>query len=217
MKAVIVLGATGLVGSALVEVLSQCSQVQTVVAVSRKPVNYTCNKVENLVVDFEHLEEVAHEFNADALFSCLGTTLKQAGSVQAQRKVDLDYQLEVAKIAVANGVKDYFLVSSSGANPRSSSAYFKMKGELEQAVKALGFEHIHIFQPSLLVGERADFRLAERIASYVLPVVCLLPGLRRYRPIRAEQVALKMAQIATGDNRGDKSLEVYALGEVFPS
>ena len=105
----------------------------------------------------------------DVLFSCLGTTKKQAGSIAAQRIVDFDYQLQIAQIAVENGVPHYLLVSSSGANAKSRAAYMKMKGELEEQVKALPFQRISIFQPSLLLGDRPESRFGEQLAALFMP------------------------------------------------
>lgn len=207
------LGATGLVGKALVQLLSQQPQIKRVIAVSRRPQNYQSDKVVNQVVDFERLTDFADVFRGDCVFSCLGTTLKQAGSVAAQRKVDVDYQLQVAQIAAANGVNHYLLVSSSAANADSKSAYLKMKGQLEREVKKLAFERISIFQPSLLLGPRPELRLGEKIGSYILPALCCLPGLRKYRPITGQQVAEKMVQVSL---QAGENLEIFSLEQVFP-
>ena len=146
------------------------------------------------------------------MFSCLGTTKKQAGSIEAQRVVDYDYQWQAAQLAAANGVKHYLLVSSSGANSGSKSAYMKMKGELESAVVQLGFERVSIFQPSLLVGEREDIRIGEKIGSSLLPALCKLPGLSKYRPIKGAQVAAKMVRVSNTDGAG---VSRYVLDEIF--
>jgi uncharacterized protein YbjT (DUF2867 family) len=164
------------------------------------------------VVDFECLEEYRDAFEGDILFSCLGTTLKQAGSMTAQRRVDVDYQLRAAELAAEQGVSDYVLVSSSGANAKSLSPYLKMKGELEEAVKALSFKHITILQPSLLLGERPDLRSAEKLGSLILPMLCKLPGLGRYKPIHGSQVATKMIEMGFQS----KSLQTLTLDDVFP-
>ncbi|NJN48102.1 MAG: hypothetical protein HC808_18300 [Candidatus Competibacteraceae bacterium] len=109
-------------------------------------------------------------------------------------------------------MRHYLLVSSSGANEKSNNPYLKMKGELECKIQALPFERISIFQPSLLIGERADFRLAEKLGNWVLPVLCAIPGLQRYRPIHGEQVAAKMIQVSQQPGRG---LERFRLDEIL--
>lgn len=213
-KVAIVIGATGLVGKALVQQLSQAPHIRQVVAITRRPVDYDSDKVCNRVVDFDQLETAADAFTGDILFSCLGTTRKQAGSLEAQRKVDVDYQYNAAQLAAKQGVSHYLLVSSSGANAQSSSGYLKMKGELEQSIEALGFPRVSILQPSLLLGPRTQLRLGEKLGSWVLPVLCLLPGLRRYRPIRGEQVAATMVALSRSEVQG---LERLVLDQVFPA
>lgn len=212
-KRVIVVGATGLVGSHLVEQLASDERFLKIVSVTRRPVSYESSKIENVVVDFARLAEFENAFKGDILFSCLGTTLKQAGSMTAQRRVDVDYQWQAAQLAVEQGVSDYILVSSSGANAKSLSPYLKMKGELEQDIKTLSFEHITILQPSLLLGERADSRTAEGIGGLVLPLLCKLPGFGRYKPIYGSQVATKMIEVCF---QNKQSLQTLTLDEVFP-
>lgn len=213
-KKAIVLGATGLVGSHLVNLLSNAVHIKSVVAITRRQVHYPSDKIQNQVVDFNRLTDFQEAFQGDYFFSCLGTTRKQAGSISAQRKVDLDYQLAAARLALDNGVSDYFLVSSSGANSSSISPYLKMKGELEDAVSELPFKQLSILQPSLLLGERSDARTAESLGSLVLPALCKLPGLQRYRPIEAWQVASKMVEISSQPSTGFQTL---SLDQVFPS
>lgn len=211
-KRIIVLGATGLVGRHVVERLASEEAVATVVAVTRRPVTYTSAKVMNEVVDFEHLEAHRDLFRGDALCSCLGTTRRQAGSVSAQRRVDYDYQYMAACLAAENGVEHYLLVSSGGASAQARAAYPRMKGELEDAVAALGFARMSIFRPSLIVGTREDFRLGESIARYLLPVLATIPPLKKYRAIRGDVVADKIvrAALSAGPTRA-----LYQFDEIF--
>lgn len=211
-KVALVLGSTGLVGHALIEQLIATEEIRQIITLTRRPIKHTSVKVVNHVVDFEQLEQYASHFQADLMFSCLGTTLKQAGSIEAQRKVDFEYQLKAAELAIANGVSHYLLVSSSGANDQSRSAYLKMKGELEKRIKLLNFERISIFQPSLLIGNRKEFRLAEKLGSWLLPSLCLILGLRRYRPITGKQVATKMHLVSS---QSGPKLALYRLDELF--
>lgn len=208
----VVVGATGLVGRSLTDQLAAADHVDQVVTLTRRAAAHAAPKVRNRVVDFDQLAEYAPFFRADLLFSCLGTTRKQAGSIAAQRRVDLDYQYRAAELAAAHGVRHYLLVSSSGANAHSKNPYLRMKGELEHKVQALPFQRISIFQPSLLMGRRADLRMGEKLGSWILPMLCTLPGLRRYRPIPAEQVAAKMIQVS---QRPGPSLEWFRLSEIF--
>ncbi len=211
-KIAIVLGATGLVGRELVDQLADADHISKVITLTRRSAKHSSSKVLNQVVDFDHLEDYASLFSADFLFSCLGTTLQQAGSIVAQRKVDHDFQFKAAQLAASSGVHHYLLVSSSAANDQSKNSYLKMKGELEQRIKSLPFERISIFQPSLLLGQRTDFRLGEKLASWVLPLLCTIPWLRRFRPITGEQVAAKMVQVS---RQPGQALERFRLDEIF--
>ena len=213
MRTAIVLGATGLVGQSLVDQLSRAAHIDRVVTITRRPVVSTSPKVTNHVIDFERLADHASLFTGDYLFSSLGTTRKQAGSIHAQRRVDLDYQFEAAQLAARNGVSHYLLVSSTGADANTSNPYLKMKGELEQLVLELPFKRISIFQPSVLAGERDEPRIGERIGGLVLQGLRFFPGLRRYRPIRGEQVAARMVEVS---NAPGPSREWFRLDEVFP-
>jgi len=213
MKTAIVLGATGLIGQNLILKLAQQSHIKKVITVTRRAVEYSHSKIENQVVDFSLLEQYSQTFAGDILFSCLGTTKKQAGSTAAQRIIDVDYQLTAAQLAANNGVHEYFLVSSSGANPNSKNAYLQMKGELEEKIMSLGFKRICIFQPSLLLGERNHFRMGEKLGSWVLPTLCKLPILKRYRPIYGAQVATKMCEVSAQQKVG---ISRYTLDKCFP-
>lgn len=208
----VVLGSTGLIGQSVVEHLIATDDIKEIVTLTRRPVSHSSEKVINHVVDFEHLENHASGFEGDVFFSCLGTTVKQAGSRAAQRKVDVDYQFKAAQLASKIGVPHYLLVSSYGANPKSPNQYLKMKGELEQKIRALPFDRISIFQPSLLVGKRDDSRLGEEFAGVVMPVVCSLPWLRKYRPINGNEVASSMVKAS---QEAGESFETFKLDEIF--
>lgn len=216
-KTAIVIGATGLVGSQVVNQLVQAKHVDKVITLTRRALReseqHNSTKVENHVVDFDRLADSATLFQGDILFSCLGTTVKQAGSIKAQRVVDLDYQYQAAMLAEEQGVDHLLLVSSSGADSKSLSPYLKMKGELEDKVEGLGFQHVSIFQPSLLLGNRNSTRAAEDIASKVLPLLCKLPGLKRYRPIYGAEVAEKMVAESA---QPKSAMQTFKLDEVFP-
>ena len=212
-KTAIVVGATGLVGRSVVQLLAQAAHIERVVTITRRPAEPLSAKVTNHVVDFTRLDDHASVFAGDFLFSCLGTTRKEAGSIDAQRTVDVDYQFAAARLAAANGVGHYLLVSSTGADAGTTNAYLRMKGELEQRVLQLPFQRISIFQPSILMGTRVHPRLAEQVGGFVLRGLRMMPGLRRYRPIRADQVAQKMVEVSS---RPGPPREWFRLDEVFP-
>lgn len=212
-KTAVIVGSTGLVGSHLTSLLANAPFIFKIVSITRRPVRYDSKKIVNVVLEYEQLANYSHYFKGDFLFSCLGTTRKQAGSIEAQRKVDLEYQLTAAKIACDNNVGHYFLVSSSGANANSNNAYLAMKGELEQSIKKLPFKSITIIQPSLLLGNRNQSRLAEGIGGLLLPTLCKLPGLHRFRPIHAKLVAKKMLELSESTTFG---IHTVTLDQVFP-
>ncbi len=211
-KVAIVIGGTGLVGKALVNQLVNADHISEVITLTRSPAKHSSLKIHNQVINFDQMEEYATFFKGDLFFSCLGTTRKQAGSIAAQRLVDLEYQYKAAQLAVDHGVSHYFLVSSSGANADSNNAYLQMKGALEERVQDLSFDRICILQPSLLLGKRTEPRMGEKFGGWILPVLCAMPGLRRFRPIKGEQVAAKMIQVS--QNPGPE-LERFLLDEIF--
>jgi uncharacterized protein YbjT (DUF2867 family) len=222
-KTALVIGATGLIGRALVSQLLAEKDVGKVIALTRRPLDIQHKKLINPCFDFSKLALQQDYFqNVDIFFSCLGTTKKQAGSIAEQRKVDLDYQYLAAKLARQAEIPHYLLVSSSGANADSLSPYLKMKGELEDKIIALHFSRTSIFQPSLLLGKREANRFAEGLGARFLPLLGYLPYVKRYRPIAGEQVAAKMLQLAlmnksvteqVGSHTSD--VEYLVLDEIF--
>ena len=168
-KTALVIGATGLIGRALVDELLAKETISRVITLTRRSLVIDHKKFENQVVDFSQLDQYQDYFNnIDVFFSCLGTTKQQAGSIAQQRVVDLDYQYHAAKLARNVGSNEYFLVSSSAASARSFSPYLKMKGELEDKVIELGFQRCVIFRPSLLIGQREQRRAGELLAGKLM-------------------------------------------------
>lgn len=153
MKALII-GATGLVGKQLTNLLLADDRFTEVVVFVRRTFPVQHLKLQQHVINFDAAEEWKHLVKGDVLFSALGTTLKQAGSKEAQFKVDHTYQFEFAKAASENGVPVYALVSAAGVSETSGIFYNRMKAQLEKAVSQLNFKSINIIQPSLLAGER---------------------------------------------------------------
>ncbi|WP_299981266.1 NAD-dependent epimerase/dehydratase family protein [uncultured Pseudoteredinibacter sp.] len=211
-RSAVIIGASGLVGSALLTMLAQSESFSKVTAITRRALDHCPEGVVNTVINFEQLEDYPELFKADCLFSCLGTTRKQAGSIAAQRRVDFDYQLQAAKMAKSAGVEHMLLVSSSGANAASGSAYLKMKGELEIEVRQLEFNRLAILQPSLLRGSRKDKRMGESIGDVFLSALNGIGLLKRYRPIEGKEVAQALIHLALNQSSADV---VYRLDELF--
>jgi uncharacterized protein YbjT (DUF2867 family) len=212
MKTALVIGATGLVGSELVNLLLADDRFEKVVVFVRRSTGRPHAKLEEHLVNFDAIDTWKPLLTGDVLFSTLGTTLKQAGSKDAQYKIDFTYQYEVAKAAAENGVKQYVLISSAGASPQSRIFYSRMKGELEQAVKQLSFSHIHILQPGILQGDRKESRPGEGIGLAIASALRFIPGLKKYRPVPAKTVAQAMVNAAF---RQQQKKETWTLEGVF--
>lgn len=192
MKTAIVLGGTGLVGSALLEQLLTDKDYEKVIVLSRRELEIQHEKITTVLVDFDKIETYSEYIKGDVLFSSLGTTIGKAKTKENQYKIDYTYQYKVAQLAAKNGVPHYVLISSAGANKKSAGFYLKMKGELDEAISQLPFKSITILRPSLLHGDRNEFRLGEKIAYPLMQLFSWVPGIRKYRPIHVKTVAKAM-------------------------
>lgn len=192
MKTVIVIGATGLVGNELTQLLLKDSRIEKVKIFVRKATGLVNSKLDEHIVDFNQPDTWKKQVTGDVLYSALGTTLRTAGSKEAQYKIDHDYQYNTAKVAAANDVKKYILVSAAGSSPKSSVFYSRMKGELERDVKKLPFETIHIVRPGMLKGRTVKIRTGEVIGAAVMNFVGSIPGLKSLKPIAGHEVAQAM-------------------------
>lgn len=160
-KTAILLGATGLVGGQLLQQLLEHPAYGRVVVLSRRPLKEVSPRLQVHLVDFDRPADFAHLLKGEDLFCALGTTIKKAGSKEAFYQVDYTYTFEVAQAARKNGTAQLMLVSSVGADPDSLFFYTRVKGELEEALKALDFWALHLFRPSVLMGDRKEFRLGK--------------------------------------------------------
>ena len=191
---VMLAGATGLIGSHCLELLLSNPKVEKVIAPTRRTLPNTSNKLRNVLVDFDRLDEYQELFECDAIICCLGTTRKQAGSREAFKRVDLQYCLDIAELGRTNKAKAFYLVSAIGANPRSLVFYSRVKGELERHLIQLEYDYLSIYRPSLLVGDREDFRLGEALGAKAAGIIdpFLTGGLAQYRSVDAKIVAQAM-------------------------
>ncbi len=207
MKRAIVIGATGLVGSTLVKQLLDNSTYSKVVLLLRKPLNISHSKLVQEVIDFDNLD--ASKIVGDDLFCAMGTTIQKAGSQEAQYKIDCTYPFEIGKIAKANGVKQYILVSAVGANFESSNFYLRIKGDLENKIQSLDFQNFVSLRPSMLLGDRGEFRLGEKIGTVLSNILSplLFGGLRKYHGIEASDVAKAMQRFANEGLSGVRFIE----------
>jgi len=212
MKA-LVIGATGAVGKDLVQQLIEDSTFERVDIFVRREVKNPAAKVVAHVVDFDHPETWADQLKGDVLFSCLGTTIKAAGSQEAQWKVDYTYQYEAAKAAKANGVKNYVLVSSVGANAKSKVFYTRMKGVLDDAVQQLGFEGCFILRPPSLIRKGSD-RFGEKVGIVALKAFNAIGLMRSFTPMPTEAVAATMIRLAKSGRKGVEIIESQEILKV---
>lgn len=199
-KTALVLGATGLVGQALVSQLLQDPRYTRVTCLVRRPLPanmftdpYT--KLNPIVIEFAQLQDYQGYFSVNHVYCCLGTTLKQAGSKQAFRRVDFEYVHVAAQLTRAQRCDSFVWISSVGADAKSKNFYLRVKGELENAIMRMPqLDHASAVRPSLLLGERNDQRRLEGLGQALAPALqkIMIGPLRKYRPVSASQVARKM-------------------------
>ena len=205
MKALII-GATGATGKDLLEQLLKDDTFESVEVFVRREVGCESPNLTVHVVNFDRMEEWKHLLSGDVLFSCLGTTLKAAGSKEAQWKVDYTYQFEAAKIARENGVSTYVLVSSIGASSKAKFFYTRMKGALDEDVSILGVPRCVILRPPSLIRKGSD-RIGEKLGLAGLKALNTIGLLRAYRPLATEDLAAAMIRLAKGDEDGTHIVE----------
>ena len=195
-KTALVVGATGLIGKQLVQRLFDEPSYSLVKVLVRRSLGILNPKLHEIVFDFEHPD--LDQVRANDVFCCLGTTIKKAGSQEAFRKVDLTYPLIVARAAKENGARQFLIVTAMGADRNSFFFYNRVKGEVEEELQQLNFYNLRIFRPSLLLGERNERRVGEKIGELLAAVVgpLLIGPLRKYKAIDSAKVARAMALTA---------------------
>jgi len=212
-KTALIIGASGLTGNELLKFLINTETYEKVIVLVRKPLIIENKKIEQLIVDFNNLGQYKEKFKADDVFCCLGTTIKKAKTKEAFKMVDLHYPLEIARMTKENGARQFLIISSMGANSKSSIFYSQVKGTMEDEIKKIGFESVHIFRPSLLLGKRDEFRLGEYFGTAFFKLVSWLfvGKLKRYRGIQAATVASAMCKTA---QIGRKGVNIYLSDEI---
>lgn len=209
MATLMLVGATGLVGRAVLRQAQGDARVSRIVALTRRELP-PHPKLENQLVDFEHLPAGAPWWSVDGVICTLGATIRKAGSQEAFRRVDHDYPLAVAKLARQYGARAFALNSATGADPRSRFFYNRVKGEVEAAIRGVGFPSLTIVRPALIGGDREEFRLAELVAMRLLGLAePLLP--RRYRVVPHERIATALLEAAITGPSGEHLIESEAI------
>jgi len=203
-KKAILVGASGAIGNSVLKQILSDENFTEVLVLVRKDLGIQHPKLRQLVLNFDEINKYASEITGDVVFSCLGTTKAQTPDEAQYRKIDYQYPLDVAWIAQTNGATGYHLISAVGANKNSSTFYIKTKGEVESDLKAVPFESIYIYRPSLLDGERKDKRMAEGIMNVLMRLInpLLIGGLKKYRSIKVSTVASAMIKNSLSEQKG---------------
>jgi uncharacterized protein YbjT (DUF2867 family) len=201
-KKALVIGATGLIGKQLVELLLNSDRYNEVRVLVRKLLHIPHPKL--VEVRYNFAQPDATQVIGDDVFCCLGTTMKQAGSKEAFYAVDYEYPVQTARFARQNGATQYLIVSSMGADPKSAFFYNRVKGEVEESLRLVGFGSLHIFRPSLLLGDRGERRIGEQIGESLMRVFkpIMIGPLRKYQAIDSATVANAMLAFAGKEQSG---------------
>jgi uncharacterized protein YbjT (DUF2867 family) len=213
MKKVAIIGASGLTGNYLLNILLESNEVSEIVSLTRKKTRFSSTKLIEVETGFskEEIEGLTLQF--DVVFCCIGSTIKKAGSKEEFRRIDLEIPILLAERAKFFKTKKFILISSLGANSSSSNFYLKTKGEVEDEILKLNFEHTHFVRPSLLLGKREEKRTGEKIgqlAGRLIGFIFFGP-LKKYKLIDAKKVALAMFIIANKDS----AKIIYENDELF--
>jgi uncharacterized protein YbjT (DUF2867 family) len=215
-KEVIILGASGLIGSKLLSDLLYDDQFTAIKIFVRKKLYMNHEKLVQIITDFNHLDVIKQEIVADEVFCCLGSTKSKTPDINVYRKIDVEYPIYFAKQALANGAKAYHIVTALGANAKSGNTYNKLKGEVEEQLKVLNYQNINIYQPSFLIGDREENRPLENIMIPIMKVIdkVLIGSLKKYQSIEANVVARAMINQSNKNKKGIFVLESDKIKEL---
>ena len=213
MKTALIIGSTGLIGSQLVNLLLESSRYERVIAFVKRDSQINHPKFVQHIINFDDSTTYQDLVKGDDFFCTIGTTIKTAGSKEAFRKVDFEYPTQFAEIALKNKVKQFLLISSLGATESTENFYLKTKGEAENFLKKMNFESVAVLRPSLLLGERKEFRLGEKIGGFFTKIFGFLfvGNLKKYKPIESKTVASALFEIAQKNNKGFSIYESDAI------
>lgn len=195
-KTALVLGSSGLIGSLLLEKLFNHPDYSTIITIVRKPQQINHPKLIEIVTDFNSEINLDDIETIDSIFSCLGTTRKKTPDLDAYHKIEVDIPNQFAKLGIQKGLTKFHYISAIGANTNSSNFYLKMKGEAERTLQKNTIKQLFLYRPSLLIGNRAEYRLAENISAKIFPLInfFLRGNLSKYKSIEAEKVAQSLLE-----------------------
>jgi len=217
-KTALIAGSTGLVGRELLLLLIDDTSYDKIIALVRKETGYRHEKLIQVVTDFNDLNNIAQHFvGVDDVFCCLGTTMKNAGSKEAFKKVDFEYPVALAELAEKNSCQGFYCISAMGADKNSRLFYNRVKGQMEEKVSGMKISSICFFRPSLLIGYREEVRVGERIAISLFRALAFIfwGPLKNLKGITAFKVASAMKQSAMDTQEGVKIILSGAMQEVL--
>ena len=190
-----ILGATGLVGGHLLDLLGEDESYSEIIVVNRRETGVSEGKIKEVVIEqFDQLDQYTEALKADDYYCCLGTTIKTAGSKEAFKKVDFEYVVNIAAVAKENDADSFSVISAMGAKAGSMIFYNQVKGEMEDAVKAIKNKRTYIFRPSLIAGNRNEERAGEKTAQWIFDKLDFVfkGPLKKYGAVDAKQIASAM-------------------------
>ncbi len=200
-KTACIFGSTGLVGSHMLTILSEDKRYGKIVLFNRSFQEIENAKIEQIVADYNSINQFAIQLKADEYYCCLGTTIKKAKTKEAFEYVDLHLPVTIAKLALENKVPKVLVVSSIGSSSKSKTFYLNVKGRMEEEIGKLGIEKLYFFKPSMLLGKRNESRLGEAVGQVVMKLFgfLLFGKVRKYKAIEAKIVAKAMVFVANGN------------------
>jgi uncharacterized protein YbjT (DUF2867 family) len=204
MRTAFIAGATGLVGSNLLNQLVDSKKYNKIKILVRKPIELNLPNVEQVLYDYNNPDTAL--LHGDDIYCCLGTTIKKAGSQKAFKDVDYEYPLQIAKAGFVNGAKTFAIVTAIGANPDSRFFYNRVKGEIERELRKIPFKRILIFRPSMLLGPRNEFRFGEELGKGFMKVFNFIFP-KKYKAVHASQVAASMIDFVNRAGEGITIIE----------
>jgi len=216
VKTALIIGSTGLIGSQLLNLLLDSNDYLKVITFVKRDTGIKHPKLTQHIIDFEKPETFKELVIGDDFFCTIGTTIKKAGSKEAFRKVDFEYPKQFAAFALQNKVQKYLIISSLGADSKSGNFYLKTKGEIQDFLKNCNFESVAVLQPSLLLGNRTEFRLGEKVGAFFMKTLSFLflGNLKKYKPIESKTVAKALLKIAQTNNKDFKIYESDVIQEI---
>lgn len=207
-RTALIVGTSGLVGSELMKLLIDSKDYDQIISIGRAILGYSNERVQEIQADFNQLNELDLP-HVDDVFCCLGTTIKKAGSQDNFKRVDLDFVISTAQLGLKNGASKMMVISAVGADEKSSFFYNRVKGEMERKIQELQFDSVYIFRPSVLGGNRNEFRFGEKLGTFVMKVFSWLffGKLTRYKIVPARKVAHSMIVHALKNSSGRHIIE----------